>query len=527
MTDALLAPIWRTEPKKWSYATASHLLNRAGFGGSAAEVRQLVDLGPEKAVAYLVRYQQLPDTFKEITFGEFTGPLFAGRDEMRQMRPGQMSDNMRELKARGELLKQMNQDQRQAMLSIRLAAQRGKLEEMKLWWLDRMVRTRRPLEEKMTLFWHGLFVSSSVTVRNSYALYQQNKLFRKFAVGNYKALTLEVSKDPAMLEYLNNNQNKKGKPNENYARELMELFTMGIGNYTENDIKESARAFTGWTFAGDRFVFNRGEHDEGQKTFLGRTGNWDGGDIIDIIFDQQATPRYIARRLLKFFALDGASGAEAPESMVNALARVVVANRYEMAPVLETLFASTWFYSKDVMRTQIKSPVQLVVGSLRALGVNITDPRAVDNALKMMGQELYGAPTVKGWDGGRAWVNTSTLFARYNLPAYLGTGRLPSTSKKPGDGEMRGQFNDLATGWQPQLDLAEARASTTDGVVDHYLRVLIGNNVDPRKRDELIEFLNATGDASSHHLDPTSAEVENRIRSLVHLIMAMAEYQIC
>jgi len=325
-----------------------------------------------------------------------------------------------------------------------------------------------------------------------------------------------------MLEYLNNNQNKKEHPNENYARELMELFTMGIGNYTETDIKESARAFTGWTALGDQFIFNRREHDDGAKTFLGRTGNFDGQDIINIIFDHPATPLYIARRLATFFGAD-----DPPPEVTSGLAAAVRVSRFELAPVLEVLFSSNWFYSEDVMRRQIKSPVQLVVGSLRALGVNMAQPRAVDNALKMMGQELLNAPTVKGWDGGRAWINTSTLFARYNLPAYLGTGRLPAVGKRPEAADVRTQFNEFNSGWAPQIDLAEAAASTTDAVVDLYIKKLLCDKLAPRKRQDLIEFINATGDDKSHPFDPVAPDAENQIRSFVHLIMAMAEYQLC
>jgi uncharacterized protein (DUF1800 family) len=374
----------------------------------------------------------------------------------------------------------------------------------------------------MTLFWHSLFVSSSGTVKNTYLLYKQNQLFRKFATGNYRALTLEVSKDPAMLVYLNNNQNVKAHPNENYARELMELFTLGIGNYTENDIKESARAFTGWTNAGDQFIFRPNLHDTGMKTFLGRTGNFNGDDIVDIIFRQAATSTYIATRLIKFFALD-----DPPADAVSQLADVVRRNNFDIAPALQTLFASKWFYSPDVMLRQIKSPVQLVVGSLRALGVNMLQPQQVVNALRTMGQDLFNAPTVKGWDGGRAWINTSTLFARYNLPAYLGTGRLPTAPKQTGPADARAQYADFDSGWNPQVDLAAAAAVTTDAVVDLYLRKLLGFPLDDRKRGELIEYMNGTGDARSHFHDPVTVESERRVRGLVHLIMAMAEYQLC
>jgi hypothetical protein len=512
-----LEPVWSAQPDRWDFAAAAHLLRRAGFGGSTAETRQLVDLGPEKAVAGLVNYSAVKDDFHPIEFGELTSSLTMRKKEGGGAGPAMAGG--------AALYRELSPEQRKMLYQLSQGAQREKLSEMKMWWLDRMVRTPKPLEEKMTLFWHGLFVSNLTSVRNSALLYQQNELFRKSAVGNYKDLTLEVSKNPAMLIFLNNNDNKKEHPNENYARELMELFTMGIGNYTEKDIKESARAFTGWTNIGDQFAFNKRQHDIDPKTFLGKTGNFDGAQIIDIIFEQACTSKYIATRLLKFFAID-----EPSEEIVAALAAVVKSNKFEIAPTLQTLFASQWFYSQEVMRRQIKSPVQLIVGTLRALGVGLSQPAQVDSALKLMGQELFMAPTVKGWDGGRSWINTSTLFARYNLPAYLGTGRLPAGGKVPTDamaaGAGREQYADFNSGWSPQIDLAQAGASTTDAVVDLYIKKLLGAPLDPRKRDELIEFVNATGDAKSHLHDPIAAESDHRVRNLVHLIMSMAEYQL-
>jgi hypothetical protein len=515
-----LSPVWTSGEGRWDFAMAAHLLRRAGFGGTVAEIQELVGMGPEKAVASLVNFANRPNPgMAPLPFGDLTRPPEAMG--LRAGRGGQKGNF-----GRPQIIQALSPEQRKGYTQVEQSAQRVKMEEMKLWWLDRMVRTQRPLEEKMTLFWHGLFVSSATTVKNSYLLYQQNELFREYAAGNYKALTLAVSRNPAMLVYLNNNDNRVQHPNENYARELMELFTMGIGNYTEQDIKESARAFTGWTNVGANFVFNRAQHDEGVKTFLGRSGNFTGEDIVNIIFQQPATSKYIATRLIKFFGVD-----EPPAEVVEALARVVVANKFEMTPTLAALFSSQWFYSKDVIQRQIKSPVQLVVGSLRSLGVGLSQPGAVDNALKLMGQELFNAPTVKGWDGGRAWINTSTLFARYNLPAYLGTGRLPSTGKglNPGAQGMdnRAAYNDFDSGWRPEIDLAEGNVSTTDGVVDLYIKKLLGAELDARKREELVLYMNGTGDTKSHLNDPLLPDNDRRTRSLVHLIMAMAEYQLC
>lgn len=521
MAENLLTPIWNAgggREARWDSDMASHLLRRAGFGGTLEEIDRLVKMGAERAVASIVNYGTVKDELAGVEFGELTAPGM-GRGILPPANGQPARGGARGIQP---VINTLPDTQKKMVQQIQQAAQRAKEEEIRLWWLDRMIRTKRPLEEKMTLFWHGLLVSSSATVRNTYLLYKQNLLYRQYATGNFKTLIHQVSRDPAMLVYLSNNQNIKAHPNENYARELMELFTLGIGNYTEDDIKESARAFSGWTNVGDVFVSRPAQHDTGIKMFLGHAGNFDGDQIIDIIFQQAATPKYIATRLLKFFGVD-----EPGADIVTQLAAVVTRNNFEMAPVLRTLFGSQWFYSRDVMLRQIKSPVQLVVGALRSLGASLLQPQQVVNALRTMGQDLFNAPTVKGWDGGRAWINTSTLFARYNLPAYLGTGKLPAVSKQTGPVDTKTQYVEFDSGWNPQMDLAAGNIATTDGVVDYYIRKLLGFALDDRKRDDLIEYMNGTGDAVSHVHDPITAESDRRTRGLVHLIMAMAEFQLC
>jgi len=202
-------------------------------------------------------------------------------------------------------------------------------------------------------------------------------------------------------------------------------------------------------------------------------------------------------------------------------------NDFELKPVLQTFFGSRWFYSQDVVLRQIKSPVQLVVGALRSLNVSMRQPQQVVNALKVMGQELFNAPTVKGWDGGRAWINTSTLFARYNLPAYLGTGQLPAQSRQAAPTDAKTQYAAFNSDWNPLIDLASGAVATTDGAVDFYVAKLLNFKLDARKRNELIEYMNQTGDSKSHVHDPLTAESDRRIRGLVQLMMALAEYQLC
>ncbi|HMD54078.1 MAG TPA: DUF1800 domain-containing protein, partial [Phycisphaerae bacterium] len=372
------------------------------------------------------------------------------------------------------------------------------------------------------LFWHGLFVSSFMDVQNAYHLYLQNELFRRYAVGNVEDLTLQVSKDPAMLRYLNNNQNVSGHPNENYARELMELFTMGIGNYTEDDVRESARAWTGWTFVGNDFVFNSFQHDYGVKTYLSQTGNFNGQDVVSIIFQQPATPRHFATKMLQFFVSDD----PAPPELVDALGRTLKDANWEMGPVLQKLFSSAWFYSTPVMRSKIKTPAELVVGSLRKLNGSAPNPQALLFSMQMMGQELFGAPNVGGWPVGKNWINTSTLFARYDMPAFLVTGRRPLIPGAPWDNNAA-PLEEFNTQYSPELQLAQAGVSSTHGAVDWYVRQLIQDSIDPAKRAGLISYLNNSDSIADAPLNMADQSLHTRLLGLVQLVMAMPEYQLC
>jgi uncharacterized protein (DUF1800 family) len=306
--------------------------------------------------------------------------------------------------------------------------------DMQRWWIKRMIETPRPLEEKMTLFWHGHFATSFRTIENSYHMFQQNMLFRKFAVGNFGELLFQIIRDPAMIAYLNNNQSRKGKPNENLAREIMELFSLGIGSYTEKDIKEGARALTGFTFDDDTFVLRTNDHDTGGKTILGDSGNWDGDDFVKIILQQKACSQFIARKLYKYFVadippLEAAEGDRhmdtATRRAIDDLASTMRGSKYEIKPVLRRMFLCEHFYDPQIRNQQIKSPVQLVVGAVRSLNTPLRDPGIVVDALDLMGQNVFMPPSVKGWDGGRSWVNTSTLYVRQNILAFLLTGKKP------------------------------------------------------------------------------------------------------
>jgi uncharacterized protein (DUF1800 family) len=410
MSD-LLDPI---SSSRWGRAEARHLLNRAGFGIPYAEIDRLAAMSPQEAVAWFVDDQDRPNPWPEPDW--IGDPKEARRQQQqarrairKKVRAEGMSDSEKE-EARADLRRAQVQFRRQ---------QREDVERLKGWWLGRMVRTRRPLEEKLTLFWHGHFATSAEKVRSPYANYDLNRLFREAAAGNYKLLTYEVGCSPAMMVYLDNALSRKERPNENWARELMELYTLGPGHYTEEDIKEAARAFTGWSTDGESFEYRPGNHDGGMKTFMGRRGAFNGNDILDIIFNRPETAEFIAAKLWAYFAYEDPAPALRRE-----LGRTLYEHGYELRPFLRRVLLSRAFYSPDAMGTRIKSPVELIVGMIDLLGLQY-DPLVEHYllfAMGRMGQNLFHAPNVKGWPGGRHWINSGTLLTRYNTSAFVVQG---------------------------------------------------------------------------------------------------------
>jgi uncharacterized protein (DUF1800 family) len=272
-----------------------------------------------------------------------------------------------------------------------------------------MLRTNRPLVEKMALFWHGHFATSLQKVQ-PVQMAQQIELFRTFGLGRFPALLSAVTRDPAMLVWLDNRANAKAHPNENYAREVMELFALGLGNYTEDDVKEAARAFTGWTLdKNQQAAFVPARHDDGPKTVLGKTGAFGADDVIAIIVAQPVHQRFIARKLLEFFVY-----SDPEPELIEAAASVYALSGFDVARTVGTILRSDVFYSGRAYRAIPKSPVELAIGTLRYIGAADVPPNAVYQ-LARMGQEPLNPPSVKGWDGGPAWINTSTVLARFNF----------------------------------------------------------------------------------------------------------------
>lgn len=288
--------------------------------------------------------------------------------------------------------------------------------DMRAWWFAEMLATDSPLSEKMTLFWHNHFVSSQQKVKFPALLVEQNRLLRQHALGNFGTLLHAIARDPAMVLYLDSAQNRRSAPNENFARELMELFTLGEGHYGERDIKEAARAFTGWSVDRDTgaFRFYRFQHDDGQKTVLGQSGALDGDDVLDILLAQPATAEFLTRKLWREFISPEPDAAE-----VARLAQVLRQSRYQIQPWLRAMLLSPAFWAPAHRGVLVKSPVEFLLGLVKTLDVAGVDPRVLAAASRQLGQDLFNPPNVKGWPGGEAWINATTLLTRKQMVERL------------------------------------------------------------------------------------------------------------
>ena len=361
-----------------------HLYARAGFGLGFADKKTAEHDSVKKAVKDLFKASEADEPIS----------IVQGNTDYSMLMKGDMLAK-----------KQFLQQQRQQEKDLNLA------------WINKMSTTDAELREKMTLFWHNHFAC-----RTNNALYAQqlNNIQRSHALGNFREFVLEVSKSPAMLQFLNNQQNHKGHPNENFARELMELFTIGRGNYTEQDVKESARAFTGWGFDKDGvFKIRPFLHDDGQKTFLGKTGNLTGEDIINRLLEQKQTAYFISNKLYKYLV------NEVPDpAHVSAMADVFYKSDYEIKPLLEFVFTADWFYDEKNMGNMIKSPVAFIVGLNRQFYISYQRPEALLEFQRTLGQILFYPPNVAGWPGGRNWIDSSSLMYRLKIPSILLDGGL-------------------------------------------------------------------------------------------------------
>ena len=378
--------------------------------------------------------------------------------------------------------------------------------DLKRWWLFRMTFTKRPLEEKMALFWHGHFATSNRKVAHAYAMYLQNVLFRTHGLGNFHELLYNVSKDPAMIIWLDNQQNRKGKPNENYAREIMELFTLGIGNYSEKDIKEAARAFTGWQTQPTGFFFNKRQHDDGQKTVLGTSGALNGDDVVRILAEQPACAKFLSRKLIKFFVYDNPS-----KEYVERIAKVYTTGNYNMRKMMHAILSSPEFLSDKAYHAHIKSPTELVVGTLKTLQIKQLD-KDLPTSMARMGQNLFEPPNVKGWDGGPTWIATDTMMERFNFAARMSSERFSDLEVKSSAAEL----------------LRKQGIDNPTQMVDYFLQLLVDGDVPQSARKRLQAYVasDIRGVPSETGATPEGRTLDAKLRGLVHLIMTLPSYQL-
>lgn len=436
-------PVYDSATQEWSDDLARHLLWRCGFGAAPDEISRVREQGLERTVQQLLTPQAESAEFEQVS----------------------------------PLLRQNAEDT-------------SSIGNLKAWWLHRMTRSANPLFEKMVLFWHNHFATSYAKVQSVAHMADQNDLIRQHALGSFRALLHGMTSDVAMLIWLDGNANKKRHPNENFAREVMELFSLGVGHYTEQDIVEAARAFTGWHVREDRFWFNAGQHDPGTKTVFGQTGEFDGRDIIELCLAQEACPRFLAAKLLRQFVTP-----EPRPQDVTALARCIRRQDFQIAAVLEELFTSQLFFAAENRRVRIKSPVELVIGSYRTLGVRPNLENTV-SLLAELGQDVFQPPTVKGWDGGRLWISSASLLLRTRFVNELLYGsRLGSVSDAALQSVAARAAGDRVAFWSKLLlSLPDGAAAWSE-----------------------LEAYRGRADTREHGGD----------RRLVHLLMSLPEYQLC
>lgn len=576
-----LAPI---AARDWTYERAAHLLERAGFGGTPEEIGRLAAMSPREAVAALVDYRNIDNS--HLAPFEHSGLWDPTLKDFPVSRPAATTLAAQTGEAMGVRVKPGGERPLQPVTNRFFYWLRATvLETRRLagWWANRMVASNRPLEEKMALFWHGHFATGENKIRDYRKMVVQLETLHAHATGNFGDLLVAVAQDPAMLIYLDAGQNVKGSPNENFGREVMELFTMGVGNYTEDDIREAARAFTGWGNDDLAFVVDASKHDDGPKTFLGRTGNFDGVEILKIILEQPVTAKFLASKLYRFFVREDVS----PE-FAERLGALLRDNDYEIAPFLTTVFLSQDFYSDASVGSHIKSPIELIVSTYRKLGVTelpgIPDLYAVSRNL---GQILLNPPTVAGWAQGRSWITPGLLFERgtfarevllpdiiefvdpnynpgdedrrvnRNIQAGMDITAATLAPQTGGGGMMEGQpmsfanviasaeeFNTRYAGvagfqeavrklkptprFAAQFSLSDmvkaAESETTGDVVDLFTRRFLRVPITSEARGALVSFLD--GQLGTSSIAEAETYLEQPLRLLAHLIMSSPQYQL-
>lgn len=395
---------------------------------------------------------------------------------------------------------------------------REALKNLNLRWLDIFINSEAQLREKMSLFWHGHF---ACRVNNSYFQQELLQVIRENSLGNFKDLLMSVSKSPAMLQFLNNQQNRKQHPNENFAREVMELFTMGRGNYSENDVKEAARAFTGWGFNQQGgFVFRRNQHDEGSKTVLGKTGNFNGEGIISLLTEQKQTAVFIAKKAYRYFVNENVD-----ESKVAWLGDRFYKSGYDIKKLMEDIFTSSWFYDEKNIGTKIKSPVELLCGIRRLLPMQLENDQSQLLFERALGQVLFFPPNVAGWPGGKNWIDSSSLMLRLRIPQILAANEMMDIRPKADDDVQMGQM--METGNKRMKEAVKGGTATIEWTSVNKIFEKIPKEKLPENISKTV--LQTKGRTSTAVLDKyvNTENRENFIKSTIVNLMSTPEYQLC
>jgi uncharacterized protein (DUF1800 family) len=478
-----------------------HLLWRAGFGPMAEEFHQLASSSNKSYINSLFKASTKNPEFIDVADSALKGLAMGVREVGMAQRPVDEEE-------RRKMRKQSRED----------------IKSLNLTWLNEMVNSDQQLREKMSLFWHGHFAS-----RNLNILYQQQLLhvIRENALGNFGDLLRDVSKSAAMLNFLNNNQNKKGRPNENFAREVMELFTMGRGNYTENDVKEAARAFTGWgANIGGEFVFRKNQHDDGQKNVLGRQGNFDGDAVLNILLEHKQTAVFITRKIYRYFVNETID-----ENNVNWLANRFFQSNYDIKALMKDIFTSDWFYDAKNIGTRIKSPVELLVGIRRAVPMKLENEEVQLLLQRLLGQLLFYPPNVAGWPGGKNWIDSSSLMLRLRIPQLIYDNDELTMRPKDDDDQMMGMKDQSPLKKEGKKGPAKKGGQIISASVDWESYIKKFEKV-PREKlltaiqNTLIQSPDGINtDLLNKYIDASSRE--SFIKTATIQLMSTPEYQLC
>ncbi len=472
-----------------------HLLWRAGFGPMAENAAAL-DTISQKDLWKLLLKTSAGKPEKINVAQNLVDGLFKGVQDIAQMGKQELTNDQKKM-----IREQSRED----------------LKNLNLLWLDEMINNEAQLREKMSLFWHGHFACRVV---NSYFQQELLQIIREHALGNFGDLLSAVSKSPSMLSFLNNQQNRKQKPNENFAREVMELFTMGRGNYTEKDIKEAARAFTGWGFnIQGEFEFRKFQHDTGDKTVLGKTGNFDGDDVLNILLNQEQTAKYITKKIYKYFVNENADDAK-----VEWLSARFYKNGYDIKKLMEDIFTADWFYEEKNIGTKIKSPVELLAGIRRLLPMEMENDQSQLVFQKVLGQVLFFPPNVAGWPGGKTWIDSSSLMLRLRLPQILTANDVMDINPKADDDTQMGMM-------EAGVKKLQAAVKGGTAATDWAMAIKIFEST---PREKLLQKVTDTVLQTKGHVTNAVLEKylnkesrENFIKSAIVNLMSTPEYQLC